>query len=130
MTGFARGWFTRCGRRPPERARHRGAPPLGVIIVTIVALLAGCAGAADPEPLAKQGAAVFSAQGCYGCHTVGKTGTPIATDLTHVGGRYSEKQLRSWLADPAVQKPTAHMPKLTLNAAEINSLAAYLATLR
>ena len=96
----------------------------------VVVLLAGCASAADPPPLVKQGQSVFTAQGCYGCHTVGKTGTPIATDLTHIASKYSEKQLSAWLADPSAQKPTAHMPKLTLNETDIKALAAYLATLR
>ena len=102
------------------------AIPFAVLLV----LLAGCASAADQERLAKDGQKVFSAQGCHGCHTVGKTGTPIATDLTHVGKKYSESYLRSWLVDPAVQKPTAHMPKLSLTEAEIKALAAYLASLR
>ena len=100
-----------------------------VLFAVLVVLPAGCA-AADQKRLASDGQKVFTAQGCHGCHTVGKMGTPIATDLTHVGKKYSESYLRSWLADPAVQKPTAHMPKLALTEAEIKALAAYLASLR
>ena len=100
------------------------------VIVSMFVLLFGCAYAADRESLVKEGQAAFMAQGCYGCHTVGKTGTPIATDLTHIGAKYSEAHLRAWLSDPAAQKPTAHMPKLTLSEAEIRSLATYLGTLR
>ncbi|HKZ08847.1 MAG TPA: c-type cytochrome [Methylomirabilota bacterium] len=96
----------------------------------IVIVLVGCAVAADRESAVTQGAKVFTAQGCNGCHMVGKTGTPIATDLTRIGAKYSEKQLRLWLADPRSQKPTAHMPRLALTSAEIDSLAAYLASLR
>jgi cytochrome c1 len=99
-------------------------------MVGMFLLLAGCAAVGDREQLARQGETVFSDQGCYGCHTVGKTGTPIATDLTHVGARYSESHLRLWLADPAAQKPTAHMPRLALTGTEVTALAAYLASLR
>lgn len=93
-------------------------------------LLAGCAAASDRDPLAGQGEKVYAAQGCYGCHTIGKTGTPIAADLTRIGAKYSESYLRSWLADPSRQKPAAHMPRITLTAAETKALAAYLGSLR
>jgi mono/diheme cytochrome c family protein len=109
--------------------RSEAATMMAVIAILLV-LLAGCAPAADRASLVKEGQAAFTAQGCNGCHTVGKTGTPIATDLTYVGTKYSEAQLRAWLSDPASQKPTAHMPKLTLTEAEITSLAAYLRSLR
>jgi cytochrome c oxidase subunit 2 len=81
-------------------------------------------------PLVAQGETLFHAQGCYGCHTVGKTGTPIGPDLSHVGAKYSETVLAQWLRDPASQKPTAHMPRLDLKDAEARALAAYLASLR
>ena len=76
------------------------------------------------------GRQVFFSQGCYGCHRIGIVGTPIANDLAHVGRKYSATQLAQWLRDPASQKPTAHMPRLALSEQEIQSLAAYLATLR
>lgn len=99
-------------------------------VVGIFLLLAGCAAVGGREQSAREGETVFTVQGCYGCHTVGKTGTPIATDLTRVGARYSESHLRLWLADPSAQKPTAHMPRLTLTGTEVTALAAYLASLR
>jgi mono/diheme cytochrome c family protein len=77
-----------------------------------------------------RGRQVFFAQGCYGCHRVGVAGTPIAHDLSHVGGKYTEAELTRWLRDPASQKPNAHMPRLALSAEEIRALAAYLGSLR
>jgi cytochrome c2 len=77
-----------------------------------------------------RGAQLFTEHGCYGCHTVGKTGTPIAADLTRVGARHTEPALRQWLRDPASQKPTAHMPRIAMPDADARDLAAYLATLR
>ena len=79
---------------------------------------------------AGDGRQVFFSQGCYGCHRIGAAGTPIANDLSHVGNKYTESQLASWLRDPAAQKPRAHMPKLALQEDEIRALAAYLATLK
>jgi mono/diheme cytochrome c family protein len=98
--------------------------------VTALLILLGSAQAADRASMARQGEAVYTAQGCHGCHTIGKAGTPIATDLTRIGTKYSEGYLRSWLADPSRQKPTAHMPRIALTDAEIQALAAYLGSLR
>jgi cytochrome c oxidase subunit 2 len=86
--------------------------------------------AQGPEALAAKGERLFMAQGCYGCHTVGRVGTPIGPDLTHVGVKYSPAYLERWLRDPAAQRPSAHMPRLELSSEEIDALAAYLAARR
>jgi cytochrome c oxidase subunit 2 len=86
--------------------------------------------AQEQSALIEQGKKLFFAQGCFGCHTVGKVGTPIAPNLSNVGSRYSESYLTQWLRDPASQKPTAHMPKIELTETEIQALASYLASLR
>jgi len=61
------------------------------------------------EP-AEQGKQYFMSNGCYGCHAVGRMGTPIGPDLSHVGAKYSLAYLHRWLRDPAEQRPSAHMP--------------------
>ena len=76
-----------------------------------------------------RGERVFAEQGCNGCHTVGKTGTPIGPDLSHIGSKYPETYLQRWLSGPQEQKPTAHMPKIDLSEPDIRVLAAYLASL-
>jgi len=76
-----------------------------------------------------RGERVFVEQGCNGCHTVGKTGTPIGPDLSHIGSKYPETYLQRWLSGPQEQKPTAHMPKIDLSEPDIRALAAYLASL-
>ncbi len=78
----------------------------------------------------ERGRHLFTEHGCHGCHTVGKMGTPIATDLSRIGSRYGQPELEAWLRDPSMQRPTAHMPRIKLSAAEVKSLAAYLASLR
>lgn len=82
-----------------------------------------------PPPI-ERGRQLFTEQGCHGCHTVGKMGTPIATDLSRIGTRYRQAELEAWLTDPARQRPTAHMPRIQLTGAEVKALAAYLASLR
>jgi cytochrome c1 len=59
-----------------------------------------------------------------------KYGTPIATDLSHVGSKYNAGELTRWLEDPVAQKPTAHMPKIAMSESDVKALAAYLASLR
>ena len=87
-------------------------------------------GALVAQGPAEQGKQYFMNNGCYGCHTVGRMGTPIGPDLSHVGAKHSRSYLIGWLRDPSSQKPTAHMPKLTLTDTEIQALAAYLGSLR
>lgn len=102
------------------------------IIVAALAATAMAGGAASQErtEAIAAGERAFRAQGCYGCHFVGKFGTPIGPDLSRVGSKYSESYLARWLRDPAAQRPNAHMPKLELTAAEIEALAAFLAAQR
>lgn len=76
------------------------------------------------------GERLFKTEGCYGCHMVGRFGTPIGPDLSHVGSKYSEAYFERWLTDPAEQRPTAHMPKLELDRSQVTALAAYLASLQ
>ena len=105
---------------------------IAYVLALAVAILfaATPAFAQERDVLVAGGKKLFIEQGCYGCHTMEKIGTPIAPDLSHVGSTYPESYLARWLRDPASQKPNAHMPKLELNEEEIKALAAYLASLR
>jgi mono/diheme cytochrome c family protein len=100
-----------------------------MIVIAAIAV-AGSAMAAAWAQSAGEGRQLFFAQGCYGCHRIGVAGTPVAHDLSHIGKKYTESELASWLRDPAAQKPRAHMPRLALHEDEIRALAAYLSTLR
>lgn len=93
-------------------------------------LLVAPAAAQERDPLVSQGERAFKSQGCYGCHQVGKFGTPIGPDLSRVGGKYPVSYLARWLRDPESVRPAAHMPKLELSAEEVQALAAYLASLK
>lgn len=87
-------------------------------------------GAASAQDAVERGKQEFVTQGCYGCHTVEKFGTPIGPDLSRIGAKYPPAALARWLRDPSAERATAHMPKLTLTEDEIASLAAYLSSLR
>lgn len=96
----------------------------------LLMLLLAAGAEAQDSPLVARGQSVFKDQGCYGCHTVGKTGTPIATDLSRIGTKHDQAYLGAWLRDPAQQKPRQHMPKLKLTESEVQALTAYLGSLR
>jgi cytochrome c oxidase subunit 2 len=108
------------------------------VIVGAVLMLSGVPLLLRTAPLAGQerdaraarGEKVWVSQGCYGCHLIGKFGTPIGPELSRVGAKYEASYLRQWLRDPQSVRPTAHMPKLELSREEIDSLAVYLASLK
>jgi cytochrome c oxidase subunit 2 len=100
---------------------------LGFAALFVVAALAVAAYAQDPV---EQGRRYFMDSGCYGCHTVGKMGTPIGPDLSKVGTKYSHVYIERWLRDPSAQRPNAHMPALELTEQQVKSLAAFLSSLR
>lgn len=101
-------------------------------LVIAAALLAASvtAWAQSEDAIITRGQAAFANNGCYGCHMIGKFGTPIGPDLSKVGWKYQPIYLARWLRDPALQRPTAHMPALELSEADIQALAAYLGSLR
>lgn len=101
---------------------------VGAAALLVTAALA----AAQPPaaPVAERGQAAFKNNGCYGCHLIGKFGTPIGPDLSQVGRKYAPDYLARWLRDPAMQRPSAHMPALELTEADVQALAAYLGSLR
>jgi mono/diheme cytochrome c family protein len=98
-----------------------------IVLSTSLTLATAPAGAQD---LLARGREVFGDQGCYGCHTVGAAGTPIGPDLSRVGFKYPRRYLEEWLRDPSAQKPTAHMPRISLSEEEISALAAFLSSLQ
>jgi mono/diheme cytochrome c family protein len=104
-----------------------------LIVFAVVLLATACTAVAQPpagNTVTERGQAAFKENGCYGCHMIGKFGTPIGPDLSHVGRKYPPDYLARWLRDPAQQRPTAHMPALELTDADIKALAAYLGSLR
>jgi mono/diheme cytochrome c family protein len=110
-------------RRPIGRRLAAG----GLVLAGLVLLTTGRA--QDPA-LVDRGRSLFAQVGCYGCHTLGTWGTPIAPDLSRSGAKYEEGQLVRWLRSPAAQRPMRHMPEIELTDGEARAIAAFLATLR
>ena len=102
---------------------------IAIVAVTLAARVVVLQPRAVAEDRIEQGRRLFMQQGCYGCHTVERLGTPIGPDLSHLGARYSPVVIENWLRDPASQKPSAHMPRLDLTEPQIKALAAFLASL-
>ena len=103
---------------------------IGSMLALLLTGLAACTASVAQEGSLARGKQLFTEQGCYGCHMIEKYGTPIATDLSHVGSKYSVAELTIWLKDPAAQKPTAHMPKIAMPGSDAQALADYLGSLR
>jgi cytochrome c oxidase subunit 2 len=102
---------------------------VAVAVTAVATTLAALHQRAVAEDRVEKGRRLFMEQGCYGCHTVDKVGTPIGPDLSHLGARYSATVLEAWLRDPALQRPTAHMPRLDLTEPQVKALAAFLSSL-
>ena len=102
---------------------------LGIVaLLVVVSILSASAlpARAQDSGLIEGGQRAFMKQGCYGCHTVGKMGTPIGPDLSHVGAKYRAEYLERWLRDPSALRPSAHMPTLELSNDDIKAIAAFL----
>jgi cytochrome c2 len=99
-------------------------------VLTLLLVAAACAHGQEPSAPVVQGRRVFQDQGCYICHTIGKTGWRFGPDLSHIGATHDQAYFIGWLHDPASHKPSAQMPKLTLTDAEVQDLGAYLSSLR
>lgn len=98
------------------------------------------------EPVAGSAAAegknLFLGRGCVACHVVrgvSEIATSPAPDLTHLASRnviagasldFSEADLHEWLANPPLVKPGSFMPNLGLDSEQIDTLIAYLETLK
>lgn len=86
------------------------------------------------------GKAAFTAQKCGTCHKVGDVGGKLASDLSTVGAKLSDGDIRNWLTKTAdmeaklATKPKApmsgYMKTHKLTDADVDALAAYLGSLK
>jgi len=96
---------------------------------------------ADGTPAAA-GKDLFLNKGCTSCHVidgVSDSAQVVAPNLTHIASRdviaggslnFTEDDLKAWLANPPAMKPGSYMPNLHLSSDDIDSLIAYLETLK
>jgi cytochrome c oxidase subunit II len=99
------------------------------------------ASAASPSPSPSHGQRIFETTACINCHTVAGTVAhgSFGPDLTHLMSRdtiaagaatNTPENLRQWILNPDAIKPGSLMPAMQLNDQELDSLTAYLETLR
>jgi cytochrome c oxidase subunit II len=97
--------------------------------------------AAPESALAKQGRADFDAISCINCHSVDGTVAEgvFGPDLTKLMTRQTigagvapltSETLRAWLVDPQEMKPGCNMPDMQLTEPQLDSIVAYLETLK
>jgi ubiquinol-cytochrome c reductase cytochrome b subunit len=88
------------------------------------------AGARSIVP-AEAGALMFREFGCLACHTVKGQGGQAGPDLTSVGDRRDADWMRRFIRNPQAVKATAAMPPYAgLSDAQLDTLVAYLSTLK
>jgi len=83
-----------------------------------------------PAPAAnsagQQGGAIFTAQGCTGCHGVGAVGTTRAPALTAFAKTMSPAALTNLLEHPTAKMRDGGMPPIHLSATQLSALVRYL----
>jgi cytochrome c oxidase subunit II len=96
---------------------------------------------ARDEPTARRGRDLFASLACINCHTVRGTAANgvFGPDLTHLMSRKTlgagaapntPERLRAWVDDPGALKRGALMPAMKLSREELDTLTAYLVTLK
>jgi len=91
-----------------------------------------------PQPIATAaataetpGEAVFKAQGCSACHTVGGLGGKIGPDLSKVGSRRSREWIEEQIKYPKSHNPNSIMPGFAkLSEKDMEALSGYLSGLK
>ncbi len=96
------------------------APPATVSSTTAAAGSAHAAAPSGPE------APPIFGTVCVGCHALDGKGGVVGPALDGVSGRYSEAELRTWLADPQSVKPGTTMPNLQLSESDLDALTTFL----
>jgi mono/diheme cytochrome c family protein len=67
---------------------------------------------------------------CQSCHTIGSSGGYVGPDLSNAGNWLTPAWIAAWLRNPQALVPGTIEPKRSLTEDEIQSLTAYLVTLR
>ena len=102
-------------KQPFRPALVGGAPP---------------APAAPANPLIAQGKKVFDSHACSACHGEGGVGTPMAPQLTGIGGKFTPQQLQDLFQHPTAKMDAGGMPHFQFTPEAMKALIAYLDSLK
>src|SRR5260221_573091 len=120
-------------------------PPILIVVVLVLVTARTIGEIQKPKPAddqsVEEGKRQFIANSCGACHDIGGTNAKgvFGPDLTHFASRQTlgsgvaannEENLRSWLQDPQVLKPGCLMPNMKLGDKQLQSILAYLRTLK
>lgn len=136
---FVVGWLRDPQRFRPGTAMPSFWPEPGALRdqepVAIAAFLGSLSAAGGQDAVSsadlEQGAALFDAIGCRGCHALGEKG-PVPPEATFgpaldgIGARATRAWLERWLKNPRALFPETRMPDLRLSDGEVSRLATFL----
>jgi mono/diheme cytochrome c family protein len=108
-----------------------------VTVLTVAFVVGAPRAARAQDDQVKKGQAVYAAQKCQTCHSIGGKGGK-ASALDGVGAKLSADDIKKWITDPAEMTAKAKstkkppMPKkwATLPAADLDALVAYMQSLK
>jgi mono/diheme cytochrome c family protein len=110
---------------------------MSIALMTVAVAAAGSrVGVAQDASKVEKGKAVFAEQKCKICHSVAGVGNPKGP-LDDVGSKLTAEEIKQWLKTPkemAEKAKATRKPPMksfaTLPPAQLDALAAYLATLK
>lgn len=75
-------------------------------------------------------ASVFEANSCNACHGDGGVGTAAAPKLIGIGNKYAPEALANIVSHPSAKMTAGGMPTVEFQAADLQTLTAYLESLK
>jgi len=128
-----------CGAQHAHMQIRVIADPPGRFQQWLIDQRAPAAPGTDPNTV--DGQHVFMTSGCANCHSIRGTGAggAVGPDLTHIASRTTiaagtlpntQANLMGWIVGAQAIKPGSDMPSIPVPPRELQSLAAYLETLR
>lgn len=77
-----------------------------------------------------EGAALFKAKGCMGCHQINGVGGTSGPALDHVGSRRTADNIASFIVNPTAENPDSAMPAQQLTQEEALAIGKFLEGLK
>ena len=130
-------WMIAHFKRPAAMRPGSSMPPiqladaqLNSLAAFLLKLTPANASALENAPdYAAQGALVYTANKCSGCHTVNGAGTDFGPPLNGLVKRHPRDWIEAHFADPQKLVPTSLMPAYKLSPRDLNNLTSYLLAL-
>jgi ubiquinol-cytochrome c reductase cytochrome b subunit len=127
-------WMIQHFKRPSAMRPGTSMPPIQLSDAQLSALAAfllkltpaNASALEDAPDFATQGALLFNANKCGGCHLVNGAGTSFGPPLNGLAKRQSRSWVEAHFADPQKLVPNSIMPAYKLSAKDLDRLTSYL----